>query len=249
MNPQDDEADDELMREYRRASDAAAGRPGAAVRAAILAEARAATLRRTPAANDRRFLWRAVASVAVLGVAVLVWREVQRPLAPLAKVAPPAPRVDMAARDAEAQSDTRTAAAEARQPAVAATPPAPAATTKPFAAPAAARARREAMDEPLVASRSMGAAQGFAGSVSAELFRLHFPAEFRSSTPPAGLWLVQDEAGRVLRSGALDANEGFDALLARLQREMPERALGPWQVTSVSNASGVAVQVGIARAR
>jgi hypothetical protein len=261
MNSQDDEADDELTRAYRRASDAEAGRPDPAVRAAVLAEARAAALRRTPAANDRRFLWRAVAGVAVLGVAVLLWREVQVPLTPLANVAAPVPQSDLAAEDAgaaapaanvqakQAQSETRTDAAEAQQAAPAAAPSAARSLTVPFVPAPAAPVRREAMDETLKAARSTGLAQGIAGPAAAELFRLHFPAEFRSATPPPGLWMLQDDAGRILRSGTLDANEDFDALLARLQRELPERVIGPWEVTAVNTAGGVPVQVGIARAR
>ena len=75
MNPQD-EARDALTDAYRKASADDAGRPSAAVRNAILAEATAATRRRTPAANDSRYLWRGVAGVAVLGFALLLWQQV-----------------------------------------------------------------------------------------------------------------------------------------------------------------------------
>jgi hypothetical protein len=67
---------DALDAAYRRASAAAAGRPAAATRRAILEQAANAARARAPAANDSRFMWRAVAGVAVLGVAVLVWRQV-----------------------------------------------------------------------------------------------------------------------------------------------------------------------------
>lgn len=71
-----DRRDEELDAAYRRASAAAAAQPGAKTRAAILAEAAAAARRRTPAANAPRYWMRAVAGVAVVGVALLVWRQV-----------------------------------------------------------------------------------------------------------------------------------------------------------------------------
>jgi hypothetical protein len=243
MKPTEDESADELAREYRRASDAA-GRPAAATRAAILAEARAAALRRTPAANDRRFLWRAVAGVAVLGVAVLVWRQVEQPLAPLATreapvatiapaevgTAPGAAAHDASAQAKQAESEPRELSGAAQRAAVPAPAPA-AALSVPFAASASAKARREMLDE----------------TPQTSLFRLHFPAEFQSPTPPGGVWILQDANGSVLRAGKLDAGEGFDALLTRLQREFPGRAIGPWEIVAVVNASGVPVQLGIAR--
>lgn len=67
--------DQRLDAAYRQASRGEAGRPGAGTRAAILAEAAAAARRRTPAANESRYLLRAVAGIAVLGVALLLWRQ------------------------------------------------------------------------------------------------------------------------------------------------------------------------------
>jgi hypothetical protein len=90
MKPQD-EARDELTDAYRQASAEEAGRPGAETRNAILAEAAAAARRRTPAANDSRYLWRGVAGVAVLGFALLLWKQVDHQLpgdAPVVAVAP-----------------------------------------------------------------------------------------------------------------------------------------------------------------
>lgn len=89
MNTPSQEPDDQLTRAYRDASDAQAGGPAAATRAAILAEARAAALRRTPAANQSRYVWRAAAGIAVLGVAVILWRQTDRRLAPDLTVAAP----------------------------------------------------------------------------------------------------------------------------------------------------------------
>lgn len=67
--------DQQLDAAYRRASGSEAGRPEAKTRTAILAEAAAAAHRRRPAANDSRYLLRAVAGLAVIGVGLLVWRQ------------------------------------------------------------------------------------------------------------------------------------------------------------------------------
>ena len=74
------EDNDPLLRDYRRASADEAGRPGEATRLAILAEARAAARRRQPAANDSRYVLRAMAGVAAIGVALLVWRQMDHRL-------------------------------------------------------------------------------------------------------------------------------------------------------------------------
>jgi hypothetical protein len=68
--------DDDLTQAYRDASAKDAGRPAAATRQAILDSAAAAARTRIPAANDSRYLWRGVAGVAVLGVGLLLWRQV-----------------------------------------------------------------------------------------------------------------------------------------------------------------------------
>jgi hypothetical protein len=86
-----DDSGDEITRAYRSASDAQAGSPAASTRAAILAEARAAALKRTPAANDSRYVWRAAAGIAVLGVAVILWRQTDHRLAPDLAAAPQSP--------------------------------------------------------------------------------------------------------------------------------------------------------------
>jgi hypothetical protein len=113
MNPSDDERE---LDEYRRASAEDAGRPPAAVRKAILDEAAAAARRRTPAANESRYLWRGLAGVAVLGFAILMWRQVDHRLpgdAPVVKTqsapavlrqesAPPAPAAEQRLEPARA---------------------------------------------------------------------------------------------------------------------------------------------------
>jgi hypothetical protein len=67
--------DQELLNMYRSASTQDAGAPPAAVRKAVLAEAAAAPRRRQPAANDTKYIWRAVAGIGVMAVALLIWRE------------------------------------------------------------------------------------------------------------------------------------------------------------------------------
>ena len=70
MTPDDDTPDDALTRDYRRSSATEAGRPAAATRAAILAEARSLAQRR--ARKDPRVPWAIAASVSVIGIAVLL---------------------------------------------------------------------------------------------------------------------------------------------------------------------------------
>lgn len=70
-----EEHDPKLDAAYRRASESEAGRPAPGTRAAILQEARTVAQQRTPASNDSRYIWRAVAVLAVIGVGVLIWRQ------------------------------------------------------------------------------------------------------------------------------------------------------------------------------
>jgi hypothetical protein len=256
MKPTDDEGPDALTREYRRVGDEHAGRPGDAVRAAILAEARAAAQRRMPAANDGRFVWRAVAGIGVLGVAVLVWRQVDRPLAPLAEqrredavqpryVPEPPPAAPQA--KVEAQVPAAPAPAPLRERATTSAASAGAAADSSAAAGAQRAAEAPAQEMARAASRSLIAPPGFAATGDAELLRRHFPAAAASATPPPALWLLQDAAGNVLSSGELAPGEELAAVTARLQSAFPGRSIEPWRVASVSNSRGVVVQLGIAR--
>jgi hypothetical protein len=68
--------DHDPLADYREASARDAGRPSAATRKAILDNAAAAARARTPAANDSRYIWRGVAGVAVLGIGLMLWRQV-----------------------------------------------------------------------------------------------------------------------------------------------------------------------------
>ncbi len=87
----DKQHDDALIDAYRRASASDADRPGAATRAAILAEAAAAARRNAPAANESRYWMRTVAGIAVLGIGVLLWRQTYDRLPVAAPVALNAP--------------------------------------------------------------------------------------------------------------------------------------------------------------
>ena len=96
MNTNGTPPDDDLDKAYQQASAQSSGLPSGATRAAILAEARAAALRRTPAANDSRYVWRAVAGMAMLGVAVLIWRQTDTRLPTSTPMLPSAPVLEPA---------------------------------------------------------------------------------------------------------------------------------------------------------
>jgi hypothetical protein len=127
---------DALTDAYRRASAEEAGRPSAATRRAILAEAAAAARRRTLAANEPRYVLRAVAGVAVLGVAVLLWRQMGHPIsgaAPLVAAAPVEQKLDSAVTESRPTTATPLDAARAEPtlaPPGTAQPPAPTALAK-----------------------------------------------------------------------------------------------------------------------
>ena len=271
MNSDDDDIEDALTREYRRASADQAGRPDAATRAAILAEARAAALRRTPAANDSRLWWRAAASVAIVGVGVLLWRQVDRDVATLAPAAPVVVHVETPGAgesvSAEAAADTDVAANATGQ--VRERARAPAQTPAPAAGAARSQQRAEsesatqALEAPPSPPPQTGALERGAAAVfdsasrslvrkatrdatAEELLQTGFPAEYASSSPPRALWVLQDAAGSVLRNGALSDNEEFAAMTPRLEQDYPGRRIGPWRVTPVKNLRGVELQLGVA---
>lgn len=263
MNTPD--TDRRLLEDYRRASAAQTGEPGEAVRKAILAEAAAAADRRRPAANDARYWYGAAASLAVLGVALILWRQMPDPLATGTAVAV-APQMESVAADttgetaglAEAPAPTpgrdREVAPVVKQELP--PPPAPprerpptAFTTVTDAPPPAAPAQRAGADaaERAAQVEASAAARVPAPSPQLDLLRRHFPAEYASEVPPRSVWLVQDDAGNVLRSGVLAEGQSFATLTPALERELDGLRLGPWRAESVPNASGQPVEVGIAR--
>src|SRR6478735_1555695 len=104
----EDEKPDELTKAYRDASEQEAGRPGDATRRAILAEAQASARRRQPAANDVRYVMRAVAGVAVIGLALVLWKQKDHPL--------PGEAPTVTERVAPAASEQVTPAVKYKQP-------------------------------------------------------------------------------------------------------------------------------------
>jgi hypothetical protein len=214
-----DERDAALDDRYRRASAADAGRPSHATRAAILARAaeQARQARRAvPAANDARLAWRAAAGVAVMGVAVLLWRQAEwhppgQPQAVnLTQVAPEVAESGARLSDARASAQAE-AALQAELPARAAEPapaPAPARALAPPAAPPARAPAAEAASEASSASRD------FADS--------GVPAESRQSALRVSPALSQGARAEALRERAedrLQAGAGAPSRAALLLRE------------------------------
>jgi hypothetical protein len=290
MNPQD-EARDAFTDAYRKASADEAGRPSAAVRNAILAEATAASRRRAPAANDSRYLWRGVAGVAVLGFALLLWQQVDHQLpgdAPKVAVATvdfesntdfesnkmettapvtenvvgasaespasPSPPQRAAAADSTAVDSTADAAATNRaQEQLMAQESAPAFAPAPAtAAPAVSGATVESRASAPERNELARAATKMSATADAEtdddaLLRLHFPRQYQSNTPHR-LWLVQDGAGALLRSGELAPDIDHAELRLEIERELGGRLLRPWRIRTLRNAQGQSIEFAIAQA-
>ncbi|MEO7775557.1 MAG: hypothetical protein ABIT36_00175 [Steroidobacteraceae bacterium] len=252
MNPTGN--DDELDDAYRRASAGDAGRPGAATRSAILAEARAAALRRSPAANDSRMWWRAAAGVSVLGVALLLWRQVDHPLAPLDQTAAvaqaPAPAASAPAIVEEPASEApRDANAISRAPEPF---PANASMERQVAADAAQYAKKPASAAPAPppaseAESRLAARSELGRSFAApSLFERQFPDAWSSTTPPRALWILEDAAGNVLGSGIAEGSD-WQVVRTNLMKEFADRNIGPWDIITVRNAQAVEVRIGVAR--
>lgn len=181
MNNRDDNGDDRLVEDYRRASDAEAGRPGDSTRNAILEGARAAARSRQPAANDSRYAWSAAAGIAVLGIALLLWRQADPDLVPTAPASPAAAERNQSQEQPLVAQANETDSAKAASGVVSVQAP-------------AAEARSEAaadtgMDE------------------STRKLRDRFPEAWASPSPPAMVWIVEDARGNLLRQGTLASGE------------------------------------------
>lgn len=211
MSTEDNEHE-ELLRAYRRESQAQAGAPSEQTRRAILAGARAEALRRRPAANDSRYAWSAAAAgVAVLGIALLLWRQAdpQLPRGAVPPVATQVPSAEVAkaetrgAPEPETVRDGQVAPAEREAsvtgPAVAARAPEP--SLRPGNA-TDARISGEAVSE------DGAAPMDAAGQV------LHdrFPEAWASRSPPATVWIIEDAQGNPLRQGTLAMGEPLPSL-------------------------------------
>jgi hypothetical protein len=271
MTAQQDPMDDELTHEYRRASEADAGTPSNATRAAILAQAQAAALQRLQPANDSRYVWRAVAGVAVVGIAVLIWRQADHGLPPTTPVrsaitssanteSEEATEVGAADKAALREAPQESVAARAR--ARASAPAASSAENRRDAqsvraersnakatAPALAAAPAAA---PTVAAQSNTGATATAGaamadSTAATPLQRYFPEQDRSANPPAMLWLVLDVAGNVVRSGSRDTPADWSDINAEVIRMLDGRSPGPWRIAEVRNSQHQSIMLGIAQ--
>lgn len=242
MNTPDDEPGDELTRAYRNTSDAQAGRPGAATRAAILAEARAAALRRMPAANDSRYVWRAAAGIAVLGVAVLLWRQTDRRLSPdltVASAERPAAESQATTVESKTTAPPASAAVAARSETVAdadVAAPAPSASADKAVEPVA-RMEQEVAGMRVQETRERSdASVNAAGALSRtvpdyqELLRMEFPEVWNDALAAQVAWLVVDADGTAVRKGA-----GTSV-------DIPP---GDWNYFNVRTASGRSLQLAV----
>lgn len=182
MNTHDDDRDDRLLAGYRRASDTQAGRPSESTRKAILEGARAAARSRQPAANDSRYVWSAAAGIAVLGIALLLWRQADPRLvatAPATSAAPSTPSPVLA----EAQPPTADRNLSREQQGVA----------------QVAEARSEAAADTQIDEGTRKLSD-------------RFPEAWASPSPPAVVWMVEDAQGNLLRQGTLATGEALPTL-------------------------------------
>jgi hypothetical protein len=213
--------------------------------------------------------------VLLAGVAVLVWRQVertpegQRAVAQIGNVqgAPPAPKLELPAETAEtadATADVPAAAREERRAEAGQAQAQPQAAQAQSNAVSVDLAMREPLPETAILPRppqldapAAGAAAGgrtrelalakAAPISAAQLLQRQFPALLETATPPAGVWLLQDAGGNTVRSGTLQAEQTYGEVTVTLQQAFPGRRVGAFEVTTVFNARGVGVPLGVAR--
>lgn len=248
--------DDKLDALWRRASAEDAGRPAAKTRAAILAEAAAAARRREPAANAPRYWMRMAAGVAVVGIGVVLWRQTEVRLPGEAPVAAPASTVSDAMTPVPAPEP-----AVPDAPAMRGAPPAPPAPPPaPPAPPPAVQsfdnaARAQESQAPQVALRQqpeaaaqqeMKVMQERAPAPSgADLLREHFPAQYASAQAHR-LWVVLDEAGKVLLTGELAPEQRLEDLAPQIRRETG-RDSSSWRIELLANQQDRRIEMAILR--
>lgn len=258
----DERKDRQLDDVYRRASAADAGRPDAKLRAAILAGAAESSRRRMPAANESRYALRAVAGVAVVGLALLIWQQARHevPRESVASEAVGKPQSQSPPAEATQALPGVTDAAPAPDAGAPRVADAPGAGTAPGAADAQARAPRQEPPRPpareelsevmVTGTRVTGQRTAPGPAITAAeamaLLRRHFPREYQSPRPHR-LWLVLDAAGRQFEGGELTGTQqlrDIEALVGRLAGA-PE----PWQVHVLTNARGQSIELAIAHSR
>lgn len=259
MNTPRDEHDP--LDAYREASAKDAGRPGAGTRKAILENAAAAARARAPAANDSRYIWHGVAGVAVLGIGMLLWRQVDHrmPGEPTVLAVEQLAEEESAAGSIAPQAAPDAADAQRREQAPRAAaaplppPPPPAAPVQSprelsaeLSAPAVANAHLSASG---LAADRLGKQSPRAedGPEAEALLRLHFPVQYTSDQPHT-VWLVRDGTGNILRSGELAAGTTLGDLRSDIENALGAgRFLRPWRIHTLINARGQEIQLAIAQ--
>jgi hypothetical protein len=248
MNTPQEPMDEQLTRAYRRASEAEAGLPSDATRAAVFAQARATAMQRLQPANDARYRWRAVAGIVVVGIAVLIWRQADHRVpgsvtyvAPSSQVTPKPAAESAPASESVAQADVNVVDKQATR---AESPePALARESDQESGPAAPS---ESAPSPAMASQaSVGAAMAD-GATPTPLQR-YFPEAYRSAAPPSMLWLVLDATGNVVRSGSRDTVVDWSDINVEVTALLNGRSPGPWRISSVRNAQNQSIMLGIAQ--
>jgi hypothetical protein len=254
MNTPQEPMDEQLTRAYRRASEAESGLPSDATRAAVFAQARATAMQRLQPANDARYRWRAVAGIAVVGIAVLIWRQADHRVpgsvthvAPSSQV-PPKPAAELAPAPASASAsasmaqadvsavDKQATRAESLEPALAREPDQESGPAAPS----------ESAPSPAMASQaSVGAAMADAATPTP--LQRYFPEAYQSTAPPPMLWLVLDAADNVVRSGSRDTVVDWSDINAEVTALLDGRSPGPWRISSVRNAQNQSIMLGIAQ--
>jgi hypothetical protein len=270
------EDEDELQRAYREASGDAAGAPPPRLRKTILAEAAAAAGRRQPA-NDARYWLSAAAGIAVLGLGLVLWRQVPHQLpgdvpvmaevsvdstvksAPAAEPVPAAPPSVAAEPFQELAGQRRSAdvvepaakAERAGQRVAAATDqviPNPPLPASAFEEIAVTAARAtQAQRSAPPAAAPLQDAAGIAGNTSSPQLLRQYFPQAYAGDAPRTLWLVQDAAGNTLSSGELPAGQDFAAINPNIEAQFSGQRLGPWVIEEVRGARGQPIKLGIAR--
>jgi hypothetical protein len=264
--------EDELQRAYRAAS-SKVDAPPPALRKAILAEAAAAAKRRQPA-NDARYWLSAAAGIAVLGVGLVLWRQVPHQLpgevpamakasadstqaAPAAQPAPASPpsvaAVSEPVQERRIADATEPAARAEREEAplaaatgpVAPPPPLPVTTFEEVAV-TGSRAMQAQRSTSSAAAPVQGAADISGNTSSPQLLRQYFPQAYAGNTPRT-LWLVQDAAGNTLRTGELATGQDFATINPDIEAQFSGQRLGPWVIEEIRSARGQPIKLGIAR--
>jgi len=267
--------EDELQRAYRDAS-SDAGAPPPALRKTILAEAAAAAKRREPA-NDARYWLSAAAGIAVLGIGLVLWRQVPHqvpgdvPLmaevsasstvqpAPVAQSVPASPPAVTAEPVAEMARERRSAdvaepAAKAEREELSVTAatdqaaPPPPPTASAFEEITVTGSRAtQAQRSGPIAAAPMQDAAGIARNTSSPQLLRQYFPQAYAGSAPRTLWLVQDAAGNTLRSGELGAGQDFTTINPNIEAQFSGQRLGPWVVEEVRSARGQPIKLGIAR--